>query len=260
MFSGFYLALVLMLFALILRGVAFEFRGKSDDPRWRLIWDWAIFAGSLVPALLWGVAVANLMLGVPIDGKMNYVGGFWNLLNPYALLSGVTFVALFLLHGALFLSLKTEGEVLSRARAAASALWLPTVILVVLFVIGGYLLTDLFSRLGGAPVGAVLIAALALLAAGWLQRAAHEGWAFGMTGLTIAMATAAVFAGLFPRVMISSLDPRWSLTIYTASSSPYTLQVMTIVAVIFVPIVLLYQGWTYWIFRKRVARARPLEY
>ena len=257
LFSGFYLALVLMLVALIVRGVAFEFRSKIENPTWRKTWDWAIVFGSFVPALLWGVAVANLLRGVPIDQNKNYVGGFFDLLGPYALLGGIAFVALFLLHGALFLNLRTEGIVRERARAAASRLWLPTVGLVVLFVVATYLSTDIFGRVG--PIAAVLLAAVALVASGLLLRAGREGWAFAMTGLTVAAATVMAFAGTFPRVMISSLNPDWSLTIYSASSSPYTLQVMTIVAACFVPIVLAYQGWSYWVFRKRVS-AKALEY
>lgn len=260
LFSGFYLALVLMLFALIARAVAFEFRSKDENPAWRRFWDWAIFFGSAVPALLWGVAIANLMLGVPVDAEMNYVGGFLNLLSPYALLGGITFVSLFLLHGAIFLSLRTEGQVMSRARAAASRLWIPTVALVVLFVAAGYVVTDIFTRPGVLGLAIVGAAAAALLAAGWFLRMGRDGRAFAMTGLTIALATVAVFAGLFPRVMISNLNPEWSLTIYNASSSPYTLQIMSVVAAIFVPVVLVYQGWTYWVFRKRVSSDHALEY
>ena len=260
MFSGFYLALVLMLFALIVRGVAFEFRSKDPRPGWRGFWDWMIFVGSLVPALLWGVAVGNLLIGVPIDANMNYVGGFFNLLNPFALVSGLAFVALFVTHGAVFLTLKGDIDIATRARAAAMSAWIPTVVLVVLFVGASLFVTDIFTRPGLTPLPVALLAAIALLAAGWFLRSNREGWAFVMTGLTIALATVMVFLGLFPRVMISSLNPGWSLTIYNASSSPYTLQVMTIVAVVFVPIVLLYQGWTYWAFRKRVTRTEPLEY
>ncbi len=260
MFSGFYLALVLMLFALIVRGVAFEFRGKDPRPGWRSFWDWMIFVGSLVPALLWGVAVGNLLIGVPIDANMNYVGGFFNLLNPFALIGGLAFVALFITHGAAFLTLKADIDISARARTTAMAAWIPTVVLVVLFVGASFFVTDIFTRPGLTPLPAALLAAVALLAAGGFLRSNHDGWAFVMTGLTVALATVMVFTGLFPRVMISSLNPSWSLTIHNASSSPYTLQVMTIVAVVFVPIVLLYQGWTYWVFRKRVTRTHPLEY
>lgn len=252
LFSGFYLALVLMLVALILRGVAFEFRNKNDSPLWTMVWDWAIFVGSALPGLLWGVAISNIILGVPIDAQMNYVGGFWNLLNPYALVGGLAFVALFLLHGAIFLSLRTEEEMRERAHRVAGRLWLPAVILVFLFVIVGYFVTDVFVRLGVDPGVAPLGAGVALLATGWFISIKHNGWAFVMTGLTIALSTITVFLGLFPRVMISSLNPAWNLTIYNASSSPYTLGVMSWIALIFVPIMLAYQIWNYWIFRQRL--------
>lgn len=253
MFSGFYLALLLVLVGLIIRAVGFEFRNRDERAGWRKTWDWAIFAGSLLPAFLWGVAIANLMEGVPIDAKMNYVGGFWNLLNPYALLGGVTFLALFVLHGAIFLSLRTEDDLQERAFKVAGRVWGPTVLLVLAFVVFGYFATDIFGRLGVNPGVAPVGAAAALLASGWFIRARRSGWAFIMTGLTIALATVTIFAGLFPRVMISSLNPDYSLTIHNASSSDYTLGVMSWVAITFVPVVLAYQGWNYWVFRKRVS-------
>lgn len=264
MFSGFYLALVLMLFALILRGVAFEFRSQIENSTWRSLWDWVIFVGSFVPALIWGVAAGNLLRGLPIDANMNYVGGYLELLNPYALLGGLTFVFLFLLHGALFLSLKTRDEIVERARETAFRAWLPAVILAVVFMSATLFATDIFVKPGVTPritPGVIpLIAVATLLLVGWLLKAGREGWAFVMMGMTIVLTTATLFVGMFPRVMISTLDPDWSLTIYNASSNPYTLQVMTIVALIFVPIVLAYQGWSYWVFRERVGRAQPLEY
>lgn len=260
MFSGFYLALVLMLFALIVRGVAFEFRSKDENPLWRRTWDWGIFVGSLLPALLWGVAVGNLLGGVAIDARMIYVGGFLELLNPYALLGGLTFVSLFALHGAAFLSLKTEGRIRARAHSAATMLWLPTVALLLLFVGGTFLSTDIFSRPGIGPLAAAGVAAAALLAGGWFLRRGREGWTFVMTGITIGLASAMVFLGLFPRLMISTLNPDWSLTVYNASSSQYTLQIMTVVTALFLPLVLAYQGWTYWVFRRRISGTRHLEY
>ncbi len=253
MFSGFYLPLVLMLLALIMRGVAFEFRNKDERPVWRNFWDWMIFIGSTLPGLLWGVAITDVIEGVPIDAQMNYVGGFWNLLNPYALLGGLAFVALFVLHGAIFLSLKVEGEIQTRAYRAASLVWLPAVILVLLFVLVGYRTTDVFFRWGIDPGIAPVGAGVALLLAGWFIKQQRAGRAFLMTGLTIVLATLTIFLGLFPRVMISSLNPAWDLTITNASSSPYTLIVMSWVALIFVPIVLAYQGWNYWVFRQRVS-------
>lgn len=255
LFGGFYLPLVVVLLALILRGVAFEFRNKDRRPVWRTTWDWCIFIGSFVPALLGGVAVSNIIAGVPIDRDMNYAGGFFNLLNPFALLGGVLFVVFMALHGAVFLTLKSDHELSERARIWAIRLWTPTIILMAVYVIAGYFATDLFGRLGVDPGAAPIGAAGALVAAGWLIRANRTGWAFVMMVLTIVFSAATLFLGMFPRVMISTLNPAWNLTIYNASSSQYTLTVMSIVALIFVPIVLLYQGWTYWVFRERVMRS-----
>jgi cytochrome d ubiquinol oxidase subunit II len=260
MFSGFYLALVLMLLALIVRGVAFEFRSKDKRPKWRATWDWMLFIGSFVPALLWGVAMANLMRGVPIDENMHYVGGFFNLLNPYALAGGLATLSLFMLHGAIFLNLKTEGELREKSRTYALRIGSVTTVLVFTFVILGYFSTDMFSRLGVNPGVSPTIAGAALLLSGWFLKQHRSGWAFILTGITIAFSTITIFLGLYPRVMVSSLSDAWSLTIYNASSTPYTLTVMSIIALIFIPIVLIYQGWTYWIFRKRVGFDSHLEY
>lgn len=252
MFSGFYLALLLMLVALIVRGVAFEFRNRDPRPAWRSFWDWMIFIGSLLPGLLWGVALANLIEGVPIDAHMNYTGGFFNLLNPFALLGGIAFVSIFLLHGAIFLALKSEDILLARAQKIARTIWLPAVILIAAFVASGYFVTSVFNRLGVDPGIAPLGAGMALLVSGWLIRSNHFGWAFLMTGVTIVLSATTIALALFPNVMISSLNPAWNLTIYTASSSPYTLTVMSIIALTLVPFVLVYQIWNYWIFRQRI--------
>jgi cytochrome d ubiquinol oxidase subunit II len=260
MFSGFYLALVLMLLALIVRGIAFEFRSKDERPSWRTLWDWMIFVGSLVPALLWGVAFANVVRGVPIDAEMQYVGGFWNLLNPYALLAGLAAVSAFALHGATFLGLKTKDELLERAEKAAAQLWLPTVVLVLAAMIAGIFATDIFSQRGALLWVVAAAACVALLAAGWFIRARRHGWAFIMSSLTITLTCVTVALGLYPRLMVSSLNPEWNLTIYNASSSEYTLRVMGIIVLIFLPIVLIYQGWSYWVFRKRIGREDELEY
>jgi cytochrome d ubiquinol oxidase subunit II len=252
LFSGFYLPLFLLLLALILRGVAFEFRSKDENPRWRQTWDWAAFGGSLVASLLLGVAFANLARGVPIDAEMNYVGGFFNLLNPYALVGGLVTILIFVLYGAVFLSLKTQGELLTKARATARRLWLPVVVLMLLFLVLTYLNTDILTKLGVNPGVIPLTGVGALLVAGYFIRREREGWAFAMLAVTIAFALVTLFMILYPRVMISSLNPEWSLTIDNAASSPYTLRLMTIVAGIFVPVVLVYQGWSYWVFRKRI--------
>lgn len=260
LFSGFYLALFLMLFALIVRAVAFEFRSKDQHPAWRALWDWMIFVGSAIPALLWGVALGNLLRGVPIDANMQYVGGFFNLLNPYALIGGLATLSMFLLHGALFLNLKTEGALRERALAATKRIGPVTTVLVFLFVFATPFMTDAFERLGYDPGVVPIAAGGALLAAGWLVSQGRTGWAFVMTSLSIALSVITIFMALFPRVMVSSLNPDWSLTIYTASSSQYTLGVMSIVALIFVPIVLGYQAWSYWVFRQRVSVQSDLTY
>ena len=250
LFSGFYLALILMLVALILRGVAFEFRNKSESRAWHSLWDWSIFSGSLVPALLWGVTVGNLVRGFAIGQDMNYYGGLLPLLNPYAILGGLVFVSLFLMHGANFLVRKTSGVILERVHRVVFPSWIAATGITVAFVVWTYFATDLLSGFKGL-LPAVL-AAVSLLITGWLIRVNRTGWAFITGSLTIVLATVMVFAGLYPRILISSLDPAYNLTITNAASSPYTLKVMSIVAAVFVPIVLLYQGWTYWIFRKRV--------
>ena len=252
LFSGFYLALVLMLVALILRGVAFEFRGKREDKGWRTLWDWAIFTGSLLPALLWGVTVANLMRGFAIQQDMNYYGGLLPLLNPYALLGGLVFVALFLFHGANFLTLKAPEEIAQRARKVAWTGWIVATVLTVAFVVWTFFATDILTKATINGLIPAVLAAVALLVTGWLIRGGKSGWAFITGALVIVFATVMVFTGLYPRILISTLSPDWNLTITNAASGPYTLKVMTIVAAIMVPIVLAYQGWTYWIFRRRV--------
>jgi cytochrome d ubiquinol oxidase subunit II len=257
MFSGFYIALFLLVASLVVRAVAFEYRSKVENPRWRNMWDWGIFFGSFVSALLWGVALANLIRGVPIDETMTYTGGFFNLLNPYALVGGLATLSLFTLHGAIFLTLKTTDDILESTRAVAKKLWPVTTIILLLFVAYSYVETEMFAALGINPGSIPVIALLAILSVGTLLKAKKEGWAFVMT---IAASTVIIFTGLFPRVMVSSTNPEWSLTIYTASSSDYTLGVMSIVAAIFVPLVLVYQVWSYWVFKKRVSRNSELEY
>jgi cytochrome d ubiquinol oxidase subunit II len=260
LFSGFYLALAFILLALIVRGVGFEFRSKGVKPLWRKTWDWLIFTGSLIPALLWGVAIANLLRGLPIDASHNFIGSFWDLLNPYSLVSGVAFLSLFILHGAIFLSLKLEGVVMDRAIAITQKLWVLALLLVL--AAGGLALfsTDMADRLGLLSGLYPLAAGLGVLAAGWFVMKRRFGSAFIGTVIGIVFSTITIFRGLYPRVMVSSLDPEWSLTITNASSSDYTLKVMSIVALIFVPIVLLYQGWSYWTFRKRIREDTSLEY
>lgn len=260
MFSGFYLALALLLFSLIGRGVAFEWRSKMEDSRWRNAFDWIIFVGSFVPALLWGVALANLSQGLPIDADFNYTGTFFDLLSPYTLLTGVATLVIFTLHGAVFLAMKSgEPVITERAEKVALRLWPVVVVVVIAFVLYSYAATDLFQQLGVNPGVAPLGAMSALLLVGYFLRQKQYGWAFVMTGLNMILSIVTLFSGMYPRVMVSSIDEAFNLTVTNASSSEYTLQVMTVIALTFVPIVLIYQGWTYWVFRKRVTKEH-LEY
>lgn len=252
LFSGFYLALILMLVALILRGVAFEFRSKKQDPKWRSRWDWIIFIGSLLPALLWGVAVGNLIRGFAIDAQMNYWGGLLPLLNPFSILGGLVFVALFILHGINFINLKVEGIVAERAKKISLPVMLAATLLTVIYVVWTFFGTDILTKSGINGLIPAIMAAIALLATDYFIWVRKYGWAFIMSSLTIVFATVMVFAGLYPRILISTIDPAYSLDIWNSASSSYTLTVMTVVAGIFVPIVLVYQIWTYWVFRKRL--------
>ena len=257
LFSGFYLALFLMLVALIGRGVAFEFRSKEEYPQWRSTWDWLIFFGSVIPAVLWGVTVTNLIQGVPIDAKMHFVGSFFDLLSPYTLVGGIAFLFVFIFHGAIYLNLKTEGELRVRSRKAALTCGIVAALACLTLVGLTYAKTDLFksAAAGGALCGAIAT----FLAAYGLIRLNRSGWAFLLSGLTILLTTAGFFLGLFPRLIVSSLNPDWSLTIHNAASSPYTLKLMTVAAFILVPVVLVYQAWSYWVFRQRIT-GKHLEY
>jgi cytochrome d ubiquinol oxidase subunit II len=206
------------------------------------------------------VAFANFVRGLPIDANMMYTGGFWNLLNWYALLGGLVSLTGFTLYGAIFLSLKTTDDLQTASEKIAWKLWIPNLVIMLTFIVASFLTTDFVERLGINPGPIPIGAGLALLVAGYFIRTKRTGWAFVMMVLTIIFSIATIYLQLFPRVMVSSLNPEWSLTIYNASSSPYTLRIMTIVALIFTPIVLVYQGWTYWVFRKRVSVKSPLHY
>ncbi|GAA3908865.1 cytochrome d ubiquinol oxidase subunit II [Streptomyces gulbargensis] len=247
LFSGFYLPLLIILVCLIIRGVAFEYRAKRPEENWQRNWEQAIFWTSLIPAFLWGVAFGNIVRGVKIDRDMEYVGGFWDLLNPYALLGGLVTLTLFTFHGAVFAALKTVGDIRVRARALAFKLGLVTAVLALVFLVR----TQADKGSTGSLVAAA-VAVAALVGAIGAIRAGREGWSFGLSGVTIAATVAMLFLALFPNVMPSSLDPAWSLTVTNASSSPYTLKIMTWCAAIAAPLVMLYQGWTYWVFRKRI--------
>ncbi|HZK59298.1 MAG TPA: cytochrome d ubiquinol oxidase subunit II [Cryobacterium sp.] len=249
MFSGFYLALLLILLALIARAVSFEYRHQRPESRWKSWFDWMIVVGSAVPALLWGVAFGNVVRGVPLDAAHDFSGTFFDLLNPYALLGGLTTLLLFFTHGLIFASLKTEGDIRARARALAVKAGVVTIL-----VAAGFLLWTTLSY--GTLVSGLIAAgaAVALILAFIANLRGAEGWAFGFMAVTIALAVLTLFAALFPDVMPASNDAANSLTIENASSSTYTLQLMSWTALIAMPVVLLYQGWSYWVFRKRIGR------
>lgn len=254
LFSGFYLPLFLILLALIFRAVGFEFRSKHDSAWWRRTADHFIFWGSLLPPFLWGVALTNIVIGLPIGPDMNFRGGLVELLKPYALLGGLAATCLFTLHGALFLSLRTTDDLKVRVDTLARRMWLPTGAVLLLFAVLGYRETVLFEGLGLVPGTLPMLTIISFVAGYFVLRLKRGALAFAATGLTIALGTAVVFAGLFPKVMPSTIDPAYSLTVYNASSSQLTLKVMTAIALVFVPLVLAYQAWSYHVFRQRVTR------
>ena len=254
LFSGFYLPLFLILAALIFRGVAFEYRSKREQPKWHLAWDHAIFWGSLVPSLLWGVAFANILRGTPIGPHQTYLGSFFNLLNIYSLLGGVTTLLLFALHGSIFLSLKTTEDIKERAEGAAKVLAPAATLALLGFLAWTYVNAHNAHDVGIVPPFVPILAVAAVAVVGWLMREKLQGWAFIANAVAMVGLIATIFLNLYPRVMVSSISPAYNLTIGNTSSAPYTLKVMTIVALIFTPLVLVYQSWSYWVFRARVRR------
>lgn len=256
LFSGFYLPLLLILAALIARGVAFEYRGKgktigANEARWKATFDWMIVVGSALPALLWGVAFANIVQGVPLNEQHIYTGNLFTLLNPYGLLGGLVTLTLFWTHGLMFIVLKTNGDIKARASKLATKVGLVATVLAAAFLV--LTLVSHYSLLGFILS---TVAAVSLIAALFANLRKSEGGAFSLLVLTIISAVGSLFAALFPNVFPSTTDPAFSLTIENAASSEYTLTVMTWVAVFMVPLVLLYQGWTYWVFRKRISRSQ----
>jgi cytochrome d ubiquinol oxidase subunit II len=248
LFSGFYLPLLLIVIALIFRGVAFEYRGKVDNDTWRKKWDLAIIFGSLVPSFLWGVAFANIVAGVPINKAGDFTGTLLTLLNPFAILGGVMFISIFTLHGANFLALKTDHEVRVKARKTAKMMTLVTTVLAGTFLIWNQL--EHGKTWTWIPL---LMATIFLISTYGAVAARKELVAFLLVGGAIIMAVVCLFGSLYPNVMPSSTSEAFNLTIQNASSTPYTLKMMSIVSIFMVPVVLLYQGWSYWIFRKRIS-------
>ncbi|WP_061292053.1 cytochrome d ubiquinol oxidase subunit II [Herbidospora cretacea] len=247
LFSGFYLPLLVILLALIVRGVAFEYRGKHRSKRWRRNWDRCLFWGSLVPAFLWGVVFGNIVRGVALDERHEFVGAVWGLLNPFALLGGLTTLALFVTHGAVFLALKTRGRIRRKAKDTADRAGVIAAVLVIGFLT--------WTQVMEGSWASILLAAGAIAAWGAGMAAnffGREGWAFLGSAAAIGAATVSLFAALYPDVLPSTVSSENSLNIENAASTPKTLQIMTWVAVVFLPLVLLYQSWTYWVFRRRI--------
>ena len=247
LFSGFYLPLLLILVGLIFRVVSFEWRGKINTDSWRAWADRGIMLGSYIPGILWGVAFANLVRGVELDANHQYVGGFWALLNPFALLGGAVTALLFVTHGAIFLALKTSGDMRERTGRLAERLAPVTLVVAAAWAVWAQLAYSVAWTWAVVAVAAVALGAVVVT-----TRARREGWAFVWSAVTIVAAVVLIFGSMYPDVM-PAIDPANSLTVDNASSTHYTLTVMTWVAVILTPIVLLYQGWTYWVFRKRIS-------
>jgi len=249
MFSSLYLALLLVLAALMFRGVAFEFREKLTDPRWRRAWTVAAIVGSALAPFLIGIGLGDLLHGLPINSSQKFTGDFFDLLTPYGIFTGVTLLVLSLLQGATFMTLKTTGVVRERSARAARVLVWPALAAVLGFLI--------WTRaVAGAhfPSTLIVLGLLAVLGAGYLIHAHQDGWSFAASAVAIATCLVSIFVGLYPNVMVSSTNTAYNLTVSNASSAKYALTVMTVVAVIFTPLVLLYQGWSYHVFRARLGR------
>ena len=254
LFSGLYTPLMLILFALIFRGVTFAFRGKIDDPRWRNVWDLCLVLGSFLPALLFGVAFANLFKGLPIDGQGIYQGTLFTLLNPYGITGGLLFVAIFAMHGSLWLTTKTHGELQSRAGSLAKKIWPAVLLLAVIFLLATQRVTNLYDNYLARPVLFIipLVAVFALLTSRVFMVLSSWWKAWFTSALTIVSTTLFGVVGMYPNLIPSSLDPKFSMTVTNSSSSPLTLKIMLGVALTFVPIVIAYQVWVHYLFKDRL--------
>ena len=254
MFSSLYSALMLILFALILRGVSFEFRGKVDSAKWRTIWDTCMFLGSLIPAVLFGVTFANIFQGIPFDNEGIYHGTLLTLINPYGLLGGALFLLLFLQHGTLWLCIKTEGELHDRCVRVANGIWPILLVVSVIFLIATKFATNLYENYFTYPLLfiVILITVVALIGIKVFIKKQSPFKAWFSSALTIVGVTFFGVIGLFPNLFPSSLDPQYSLTAHNASSSPLTLKIMLVVVILFIPVVIGYQVWTYNLFKGKV--------
>jgi cytochrome d ubiquinol oxidase subunit II len=258
--SAFYLPFALLLVALVLRGVSLELRSKQPSPRWRHTWDAVLVGSSAVPAVVFGMAMADLLHGLPLGPGHVLVGGLGTLVHAYSVVGGLASLSLFLLHGALYLGLRLEGAMAERARQAALILGAAATALYLLFLVLSYFYSNLAGKLGLDPGPIPIFAVLSMVSVRPLLLARRYGWAFGMLCVTIALSVMSVFLALYPVVMPSTLQPSLSLTIFAAASNPYSLRVMTVVAVGLLPFVLAYQAWTYWVFRRRISVKDSFHY
>lgn len=248
MFSALYLALMVVLVALIIRGVSFEYRSKSDNPRWRTAFDWTLTIGSLVLPVVIGIGLGDLLAGLPLDKNGTYTGSFWGLFTGYGVWFGVTLLALTLAHGAMYLSLRTTGLVQARAQRLAG----PLSLIAALFAIGLAIWTHVQSGRGVLPSPLQVLAILLIIAAAWSIHDGHSGWGFAATTVAIGATVMSFFVSLYPNVMISTTNKSYNLTVANSAAGHYSLSVMTVVAVIFAPLVIGYQAWTYYTFRNRI--------
>lgn len=260
-FSGYYLPFVILLLALIVRGVAFEFRGKMDSERWRKTWDWSIFFGSIIPPFLFGVLFTSMIRGLPIDQDMNMYAGFSDIVNVYSVIGGIAFVVLSYLHGLLFISLKTVGKIRERAHAQALKIYGLTGVILIAFIAMTAFDTTAIANRGTILIPLYAVALTLYILLFFFLQKKREGWSFTMTGLILIIVMTSFFIALFPNVMISTIDPAYHMSIYEAASGDYSLKLMTIVAFTMVPIVLAYTIWSYYVFRKRLTGDKEhLEY
>ncbi|MGY4770231.1 cytochrome d ubiquinol oxidase subunit II [Kribbella sp. CWNU-51] len=248
-FSASYLAVVLLLAALIARGVSFEFRGKVDRPGWRRLWSGTLTIGSLVAPLVLGIALGDLVAGLPIDANGEFTGTFWDLFTPFGLWTGLTMVVLCLLNGATFLGIRTTGELRERAHRAARWIGWAGLVVVTAFAVWILIVADH----GWGPVVVLVVAPAALVVSIWAVHQERDGLAFLLSAAATVCSVAGLFAALYPQVLVSSTDPANSLTVHNAASGNYALTVMTVVAAVFLPLVLLYQAWSYFVFRHRLS-------
>jgi cytochrome d ubiquinol oxidase subunit II len=258
--SGSYVLFVLLLLSLIGRGVAFEFRGKVEKQAWKNAWDWVIFFGSLFPPLIFGILFSALMKGLPVERNMQMNAGFSDIVNLYTITGGVTLTMLCLWHGLIFATIRTMDDIRDRSRKVAMKLLPINALLLLIFSGMTFFETDLFSNHSRLILYTFFIGIFVYLLAGFFLTRKKDGWAFAMSGLILILSISSIFAGLFPTVLVSSINESYSLTIHNAASGNYSLKIMSYAAIALLPFVLGYQIWSYYVFRKRVDHKEHMEY